>query len=250
MRRHRAEVEARRRLTQLAHLNRTATAGALSASIAHELNQPLGAILSNTEAAELLLENGRLDPATLGEILTDIRRADQRASDIIKRLRTLLKQGELERRPVDLNGIIEDTVAILRAPAALRQIALNWQSGAGITVDADPVHIQQVLLNLATNAMDAMPGTAGMRQITFRTASPNDAWIEVSVADTGTGIPDPKLNSVFEPFFTTKREGLGLGLSIVRTIVETYGGKIWAENRKEGGAVFRFTLPLARKAAA
>lgn len=251
-RRRRAELSSRRRLMEVIHLNRIATAGALSASIAHELNQPLGAILSNAEAAEVLLKAEPPDLPLVKEILADIRRDDQRAGEIIRHLRGLLKRDAAELREFDLNGAIADTVHILEPEAMRRGIRLNTDLSPGAPrVRADQVLLQQVLMNLAANGMDAMRGCApGERRLAFETALNGGAEVEVSVADSGAGIPNDKLKAIFETFFTTKSQGTGLGLSIARTIVETYGGRIWAENRTGGGAVFRFTLPLAKAHAA
>jgi signal transduction histidine kinase len=243
-----AELESRRRLVELAHMNRTAAASVMSASIAHELNQPLGAILSNTEAVELLLAANPLNLTQIKEILADIRKADQRAGEIIGSLRAFLKRKEIERREVELSEVIGNVVHLLDAEAKERKVEMTADRvQPALFVRADLVHLQQVLLNLALNGMDAvLDCVPGRRRITFETALVGKSTVEVSVADTGTGIPSDRLKSVFEPFFTTKPHGTGLGLSIVRTIVETYGGRIWAENRHEGGATFRFTLPLGR----
>jgi signal transduction histidine kinase len=243
-----AQLESRRHLLEVIHLNRTATAGALSASVGHELNQPLGAILSNTEAAETLLTMNPPDMRQLRDILADIRRDDQRASDIIRHLRGLLKKtGETELQRFDLNDAIGDAIHILVPEAMKRGVVLSAAQGQGTcAVCADEVHLQQVLLNLAINGMDAMSDCApDKRRLEFRTALRGISEVEVSVSDSGTGIPNDKLNDIFETFYTTKRQGTGLGLSIARTLVETYGGRIWAENRTDGGAAFRFTLPLA-----
>lgn len=247
-RRRRAEVEARGRMLEVIHLNRTAAAGALSSSIAHELNQPLGAILSNAEAAELLLKEKSPDIGQLTEILGDIRQADQRAADIIQHLRKLLKkQVEIELQEFDLNDAITGAMQVLSPEAAKRGVTLNKEGvSRQLLVRADQVHLEQVILNLATNGMDAMNGSGSSdRRMTIQTVLTDRPEVEVSVADRGTGIPAEKLKHVFDTFYTTKQEGTGLGLSIARTIVETYGGRIWAENRTGGGAVFRFTLPLS-----
>ena len=246
-----AELDARGRLMEVVHLNRTATAGALSASVAHELNQPLGAILSNAEAAEILLAANPPDLHLLKEILADIRRDDQRAGEIIRRLRGLLKKSELELQEFDLNDTIQSVLHILEPEAQKRGVVLSADQAQGaLPVRADQVHLQQVIINLATNGMDAIldGGAPDKRRLALQTAKVGEFEVEVSVADTGTGIPDDKLKDVFKTFFTTKPQGTGLGLSIARTIIETYGGRIWAENRLGGGAVFRFTLPLVRSA--
>ena len=249
-RRRHAELEARHRLLEVVHLNQSATAGALSASIAHELNQPLGAIRINAEAAEMMLRSERPNLILIQQILTDIREDDQRASEIIVRLRGLLKKrSEIDWQEFDLNEVIKSALQILHAEAARRSVLLSSnQFATELPVRADQVHVQQVLLNLATNAMDAMLDAASTeRKLVFQTALTEGRKVEVSISDTGRGIPEDQLGSVFDAFYTTKPSGTGLGLSIARTIVETYGGKIWADNRPEGGAVFRFVLPLAQR---
>ena len=248
-RRRAAELESRVRLLELVHLNQSATAGALTASIAHELNQPLGAIRSNAEAAELLLRGVTPDLELIKQILVDIKDDDQRAGDIIARLRGLLKKrSEIDWTEFDLNDVINGAIQILRPEAEQRSIVV---SSPGVTeelrVRADKVHIQQVILNLATNAMDAMLDVASTeRRLVFQTRLTKESKVELSISDTGRGIPSEKLVGVFDAFYTTKPTGTGLGLPIARMIVETYAGKIWADNSPGGGAVFRFVLPLAR----
>ena len=248
-RRYRAEVESRGRLQEVIHLNRTASAGVLSASFSHELNQPLGAILSNTEAAELLLTANPPDIGQVMEILADIRRDDQRAGEIIRHVGGLLKKkSSVELQEFDLNDAVRAALNVLDPEASSRGVVLRVsQAQSALPVRADAVHLQQVILNLALNAMDAMLNCVpGSRKMTLETALVGQTEVEVSVADTGTGIPKDKLVNVFDTFFTTKPQGTGLGLSIARTIIETYGGRIWAENKPGGGAVFRFNLPLAK----
>jgi signal transduction histidine kinase len=242
-----AEVDARNRLAEVIHLNRSAEAGALSASFAHELSQPLEAIMLSAATAERLLEPNAPETAKVKGLLADIREADKHAVDIVQHVRKLVKRrSEVELQEFDLNKVIANAVRILAPETKKRNVALRVNGKAQtLTVRADPIHLQQVILNLATNGMDAMSNApAGHRSITIQTASLEDASVEVSVSDSGTGVPEHKLNEIFDTFYTTKANGTGLGLSIARTIVETYGGKIWAENRPEGGAVFRFTLPL------
>jgi signal transduction histidine kinase len=249
-RRRRAEAQSHNRLLEVMHLNRAAAAGALSASIAHELNQPLGAILTNAEAAELLLAADRPDLDQVKEILGDIRQADQRAADIIQHLRALLRRkSEMGAQQLDLRDAIASAMQILSPEATRRGIVLSANgSERPLPVRADIVHLQQVILNLASNAMDAMNDAApGSRRMTIETALTKESEVEVSVTDSGTGIPGVALDHVFDTFYTTKPQGTGLGLSITRTIVDTYGGRIRAENLRGGGAVFRFTLPLAEQ---
>lgn len=246
-RRRAVEAQLRNRLLEVVHLNRIATAAALSTSIAHELNQPLGAILNNAETAELLLKASNPDLEQIKEIVADIRRDDQRAGDVIKHLRGLLKRGDIDMRELDLNAEVRNAISILDPEATKRGVELKQvQNSNALPVRADPVHVQQVILNLAINGMDAMQGLSGARMMSIETAMADEATAEVSVSDCGAGIPADKLTNIFETFYTTKPHGTGLGLSIARTIVETYGGRIWAENRAMGGASFRFTLPLAR----
>lgn len=250
-RRFAAEGESRFRLLELVHLNQSATAGALSASIAHELNQPLGAILSNAEAAEAILQGPAPDLNLIQQILADIRDDDQRAGNIIRRLRGLLKKrNAIAWQEFDLNEVVDSAIIILHAEAAKNRVAVSAeQSKRRLPVRADIVHLQQVVLNLATNAMDAMDaGATADRKLILQTALHDDTNVEMSISDTGRGIPKERLDNIFDAFYTTKPEGTGLGLSIARAIVETYGGKIWADNRAGGGAVFRIVLPLVQPA--
>jgi signal transduction histidine kinase len=246
-----AEMELRQRLSEVIHLNRTAIAGALSASVAHELNQPLGSILSNTEAAQLYLKADPPNLERIEQILANIRRDDQRAAEIINHLRGLLKKRSAhELQEFDLNDVVRDALQFLEPEALKRGLALSTNQAEGcLPVRADQIHLQQVILNLAMNGMDAMQDCArGSGRMAIQTVAVGESAIEVSVTDSGLGIPTDKLNAVFDPFFTTKQQGTGLGLSIARTIIETYDGKIWAENRPGGGATFRFTLPLSTRA--
>jgi signal transduction histidine kinase len=249
IRRQQAETASRRRLLELTQMNRSMTASAMSSSIAHELNQPLGAILNNVSAAQLLLAKDPPDLDEIGDILADIRKDDERAGEIIGHLRGFLRRGDATVRDVDINQAIADVLHIVEPEAAKRGIAIDCdRPQQELSVRADHVHLQQVLLNLTLNGMDAMHGTRE-RRIVFQTSRLADMQVQVAVLDTGVGIPQHKLNEIFESFVTTKQHGTGLGLSIARTIVEMYGGRIWAENRQEGGAAFRFVLPRAKSAA-
>nr|WP_246778710.1 HAMP domain-containing sensor histidine kinase [Rhizobium mongolense] len=248
-RRREAEIESRHRLLEVVHLNQSATAGALSASIAHELNQPLGAIRSNAEAAAIILRSERPDLKLIEQILIDIQDDDQRAGDIISRMRGLLKKrSEIDWQEFDLNEVTTSAIQILHGDAERRGVVVSSnRAPRELLVRADKIHVQQVVLNLATNAMDAMlEMVATERRLVLETTLTKESQVELSISDTGRGIPDEQLASIFQPFYTTKPTGTGLGLSIARAIVETYGGKIWATNRPEGGAVFRVVLPLAR----
>jgi signal transduction histidine kinase len=250
-RRQTAEFEVRQRLLKVLHLNRTAVAGALSASFAHELGQPLGAIHSYADAAMLYLKQSPPNLEKIERMLTSIQQDDLRAADIVTHIRGLLKKKhEVETQEFDLNDIITSTVEIMDAEALRNGIDLDaYRPNGPLPVRADRIQLQQALVNLAVNGIDAMRDcNRGKRRLSISTTLVNDSSVEVSVADTGAGIPPDKLNTVFDAFFTTKSQGTGLGLSIARTIVETFGGRIWAENRPGGGALFRFTLPLISSA--
>ena len=242
-----AEVEARRRMAELAHANRYSMAGELTASIAHELNQPLGSILVNTETPALMLESPSLDAAELKEILSDIKRDNHRASEVIRRLRSLLKRVPFEAKEVDLNDAVVDTMDLVSGFLHAQEVSLVSAVAPGmLPVRGDRIQLQQVVLNLIVNAADAMAHLdASQRKIVVRTARDGDL-AEVEIVDNGPGIPPEKLGEVFEPFYTSKPSGMGMGLSIARTIVEAHDGGISARNEAGQGACFRITLPLAR----
>ena len=246
--RHFAETEAISRRRQVVRLNRVTTANVLSSSIAHELNQPLGAILSNTEAAQILLKASPPDLTQIGEILSDIIRDEQRASEIIGGLRNLLNdRTKAELQALDLNDTVPDLVKIVMPEAVKREITLRTVlAPEALSVRADPIHMQQVIINLVMNGMDAMEGAPAPHNLTIRTRRNAESdFAEVRISDSGTGIRQENLTQIFDPFVTTKPQGTGLGLPIARTIIESYGGTIWAENRLRG-AVFCFTLPLIK----
>ncbi|TCU14656.1 sensor histidine kinase [Rhizobium sullae] len=248
-RRRDAERRSRLHLLEVVHLNQSATAGALSSSIAHELNQPLSAIRNNAEAASELLRSETPNLELIRQILQDIQEDDQRAGDIIGRMRGLLKKrSEIDWQEFDLNDVMSSAIRIIHGEAERRGITLKaTEPTAELPVRADKVHVQQVVLNLATNAMDAMLDVGSPRRtLTFATGLANEK-AALCVTDTGNGIPEERLPRIFDPFYTTKQAGTGLGLSIARAIVETYGGTISAYNRPEGGAIFRVVLPLARR---
>ena len=249
-RRHFAEAEANSRRREVVRLNRVTTANVLSSSIAHELNQPLGAILSNTEAAQMLLKANPPDLIQIGEILSDIVRDEQRAGEIIVGLRNLLNdRKEAKLQSLDLNDTVPELVKIVTPEVVRREITLRTLlAPEAVSVQADPIHMQQVIINLVMNGMDAMEGAPRPHNLTIRTLrNAERGFAEVRVSDSGTGIPEESLKRIFDPFVTTKRQGTGLGLPIARTIIESYGGTIWAENCQRG-AMFCFTLPLVRAA--
>jgi C4-dicarboxylate-specific signal transduction histidine kinase len=242
-----AEFDARQRIAELAHVNRYSIAGELTTSIAHELNQPLGSILVNTETAALMLESPSLDVNELKEILSDIRRDDQRAGEVIRRLRSLLKRAPFEAKEIDLNEMVGETIDLVSALAHARAVFLSSVlAETPLPVKADNIQLQQVLINLIVNAIDAMePMDKSQRRVAVRTARNGDS-AEIEIVDSGPGILAGKLSEVFDPFYTTKPNGMGMGLSIARTIIEAHGGQISAENQAKQGALFRISLPLAR----
>jgi PAS domain S-box-containing protein len=239
--------EARR---ELVHASRLAVLSELTASIAHEINQPLGAILSNAEAAELLLEDPSPSLDEVRRILSDIRKDDLRASEVIRRLRALLRQGEVERQPIGMQLVISDVVAILRGEAERRgvEMAIDSPTPDPMAVDAvvlaDRIHLQQVMLNLMVNALEAMSEQEGPKRLRI-SSSLQDNQVVVSIQDNGPGVPESVRNKLFDRFFSTKREGMGMGLAISRSLIEEHGGRIWMDIAPEGGAVFHFSLPLA-----
>ncbi len=245
-RRNHAEREAKSRVTELAHANRQATAGEFTSSIAHELNQPLGSILTNAETAELMLQSPSPDITELKEILADIKRDDLRANEVIQRLRSFLKRTPFETRDIDLNQILREVFDFLAVQASERNVALYLQPASGpLRVKGDPVQLQQVILNLIVNSMEAMSTMPYGRAVIGRTELNGGSSAVISISDSGPGIPSAKLSEVFDPFFTTKQQGMGIGLSIARTIMQAHRGRIWAENLADGGAVFHLSMPLA-----
>jgi C4-dicarboxylate-specific signal transduction histidine kinase len=244
------EITERKRLEEarrdLAHASRLALVGELTAAIAHEINQPLGAILSNADAAEMLLESGAASYDEVRQILEDIRKDDLRASEVIRRLRSLLHKRELEVQPIDLNEITSEVLRLIRAESLRRSVTVETGLAGNLPiVRGDKVHLQQVLLNLLLNGMEAMADTLEARRLGVYTSLNEHGFVEVAVNDTGAGIPPNCLPRIFEPFQSTKKEGMGLGLSISRSLIEAHGGRIWAENNHGGGATFRFTVPVA-----
>lgn len=244
--RNEAERESRQRLSELAHIGRQAAAGELSSSIAHELNQPLGAILTNAETAELILKSPSPDLVELREIITDIRRDDLRASEVIHHMRSFLTRAPFELRDIDLNDVMREAFGFLAVQAASRNVALYFNAfPEALPIRGDAIQLQQVILNLVLNSMEAMAAMPYGRAVIGRTELNGGSSAIVSISDSGPGIPAEKLAMIFDPFFTTKRSGMGVGLSIARTIVQAHKGQIWAENLPEGGAVFRLSMPLA-----
>jgi signal transduction histidine kinase len=240
----RIERDAFEQRRQLTHLSRVATLGELSGGIAHELNQPLTAILSNAQAARQFIANKTGDPEMLAEILQDIIVADQRAGEVIRRLHAMFKRGERQLEKLDVNVVVQDVLSIVHGDLVTRAVTAVAQLGAGLPpVRGDRIELQQVVLNLVMNACEAMPATASAeRQVTISTALVAGA-VQVTVSDRGSGFTSEQHARMFEPFYTTKPRGLGLGLSISRAIVLAHGGRVWCTARAGGGAVFHVALP-------
>lgn len=246
-RRRLAEVESRQRMAELAHVNRYAAAGELTTSIAHELNQPLGSILTNAETAESILKGASPNLDELREILADIRRDDLRASEVIRRLRGVLKKTPFEMIEIDLNETVREVIGFVSSLAHGRDIQLSYApTSVELRIKGDPVQLQQVILNLIINAMDAISEAGPRKREISVTTNLSGAFAEIRVGDTGPGIEAESLKKVFDPFFTTKPQGMGMGLAIVRTIVEAHHGKISAETQPSGGALFTIRLPIVR----
>jgi two-component system sensor kinase FixL len=244
-----AELEAARQRNELVHLSRVTTLGELSSSLAHELTHPLTAILSNAQAAQRFLARDDVDLDEVREILNDIATEDQRAGEVIHRLRRLLKKGEppKHRDDVDLNEVVRDVLKLMRNDLINQNVIADTDLAQNLpAVTGDRVELQQVLLNLVLNACEAMADCGSSeRQLLIASKLENGA-VEVSLTDRGGGIQEKKPEQVFERFFTTKKEGMGLGLSICRTIINAHRGEIWATNNAHCGATFHFSLPIVR----
>ena len=243
----RAEQEKQQLHDQLAHMDRVARMGEMAASLAHELNQPLTAILGNAQAAQQMLTVTPPDLPELSAIQIDIAQDAKRAGDVIRRLRAFLKRSSPVREPVDLNTLIPELIRFARMDASLRDVTIETRHAEALpNVLADRVQVQEVLINLIFNAAHAMHDAPGAtpRLITIAAAqAPRSTDVLVTVRDHGTGFRPHHLDTAFDPYFTTKPDGLGMGLRICRSIVEAHGGRIWAENHPDGGAVLSFTLP-------
>jgi two-component system sensor kinase FixL len=230
----------------LAHASRLAAIGELSASIAHEINQPLGAILTNADAAELLLESESPPLDEVRKILTDIRNDDLRASEIIRHIRTLTRKHVMHMQSLDVNEVAGEVVRLMDPEARRRNVSLCAELiAAPAMILGDRVHLQQVLVNLLLNGMEAMADTPeAERRLLVHSVTNGDRTVVISVIDSGRGIRPEKLPRLFDSFFTTKENGMGLGLAIARSIIDAHHGRIFAENNSDGGATFRFDLPV------
>jgi two-component system sensor kinase FixL len=242
-----AEAEALQHREELGHLSRVAAMGELATSIAHELNQPLSGITSNASAGQRFIDRGDVDLRELHDLLGDIVADGRRAGDVIRGIQSMVKKGIPARQRVNLNDLVINVVHMVKPNAMLHSCKVETLLEPNLPViEADPIQLQQVLLNLVINAFDAVRNTPGPhRKVVITTERNADGAIRTSVRDYGVGLPEEVRERVFEQFFTTKAKGLGMGLAIVRSIVESHGGTIAAENADGGGARFHFTLPAS-----
>jgi two-component system, LuxR family, sensor kinase FixL len=239
------ERQVMRHRGELAHMSRVSSLGVLAGSLAHEINQPLMSILANAEAAQTLLEGTSLQATELSEILADIVEDDKRAGEVIHRLRELLRKGQIQLRPLDVNAVVDDVLRLTRNELLTRGVTATASLARDLPlVRGDRIQMQQVLLNLVINACEAMDRCPGTRHVEVSTRVDHAEGVEVSVADSGQGIPAADLERIFEPFVTGKEQGMGLGLSVCRTIVAAHGGSLSAVNNGAAGATFRVTLPI------
>ncbi len=242
-RRRRAEEEVQRERAELAHALRVATLGELATSLAHEVNQPLAAIASNAQAAQRLLASATVDPE-VPAALRDITDAAQRAAQVIRRLRVLFKKEPSAPQPVDLNEVIKEVIGLLHRDLQRRHVRLQLSLPPTTPrVLGDVVQLQQVILNVLVNAAEAMAGAMHPRELRVTACVREPAVVSITVCDTGPGVPASDLEHIFERFVTSKAEGLGMGLSISRSIVKAHGGRMWATQNVEGGLTAHIELP-------
>jgi C4-dicarboxylate-specific signal transduction histidine kinase len=218
----------------------------MSTSLAHELNQPLSAMVSNAAAGQRFIDRGNVDLEEIREILSDIVADGRRAGDVVRGIRAMVKKEPVIRQQMNLNDVVAKVVQIVSPDALLRSCEVETSLHPDLPpITGDPIQFQQVLLNLVLNAFDAMRDTpVSHRKVTIGTEWNGDGAVRASVRDYGAGIPEPARDRIFDPFFTTKQEGLGMGLAIVRSIVESHGGAMVVDNPNDGGARFNFTLPV------
>jgi two-component system sensor kinase FixL len=239
-----AELKVVQQRNELAHLSRVTTLGEISGSLAHELNQPLGAILANTEAVEMHLQSPTPRMDVVRQILADIRRDDLRAGEIIHGMRAFLRRREFDMQPIALEELAREAVRLVSAEASTRQITIGVNISPQLPlVLGDRTCLTQVMVNLLVNAMDAMASCiAPYRHVTIHATQVDPSAVDIAVTDAGVGIPAADINRVFEPFHTTKQGGLGLGLAICRSIIEAHGSSILISNNTDRGATARFSL--------
>jgi C4-dicarboxylate-specific signal transduction histidine kinase len=243
-----AQEEAHRHREQINLLGRVSLLGEMTASLAHELNQPLSAIITNANAGMRSIDKGKEDPGMLREILADVETDGRRANDIIRNVRNTIKKSHPTRHQINLNELVTKVTHLVRPDSVAHSCEVETSLAKDLPlIEVDPVQIQQVLVNLVSNALDAMRWTPpDRRKVEISTAGNGDNEVRLSVRDYGTGLRAEVHERLFDRFFTTKEQGLGMGLAIVRSIVESHGGKIDAENVPDGGARFHFTLPVIK----
>lgn len=244
--RRRVELDAQLTRQELAHFTRVSTIGELTASLAHELNQPLSGILANARAAQRFVAAPSPDLALVRDCLADVVADTHRATDVIRRLRELLRKGKLRPILLDLNVLVGEVAKLLSSDALMRDVSITVDLEPDIPpVKADRVQLQQVILNLVVNAMEAVTASgAGDRIVRVHTHRDDELTVHLAVEDTGPGLDPGTETTIFEPFYTTKTEGMGMGLSIARSIVVANGGRIWAVNNPTAGATFHVTIPV------
>jgi signal transduction histidine kinase len=237
--------ESEERYRELLRVDRSSRLGELTASLTHELNQPLAAILSNAQAALRFLASGKMNPELSREILQNIVQDDKRAADVIRSLRSMVKKGEAKKEPVNVNDVFREVIAIAYGELSAHNILIETLLDETLpSVIADRTQIQQVVLNLVMNAADALAETAPNRRKIILQTKLRDGFIRAAVRDYGPGIDAAEVDSVFDPFYTTKHNGLGMGLAVCRSIITAHEGRIWAEKNPEGGATFSFELKV------
>ncbi len=242
------EAETSQLRDELAHLNRVGIIGNMASAIAHEINQPLTAILSNSQAALRLLN---IDPPDLNEVreaLTDIADADKRAGEVIRRIRSMVKKEEFHRELCNINTLIGEVIDFVQSEVVIQNISLTTNLEPRVRgIYVDKIQMQQVILNLIMNALDAMKNQPiDARHIDIATSIEDKEDVEVRITDSGAGVDEDNIENIFDPFYTTKTQGMGLGLSVCHSIIENHGGRIWVENCSGGGAKFSFRLPLTK----
>jgi len=240
-----------REMTQLrldlTNVARVMSLNEISTSLAHEINQPLGAILNNAEAAKILLSQAQDKREVIQEIVDDIIQDAKRAGDVVRRVRGIVKKADAHFEPLPTNTLIEDVLVLLKSSLAMSNVTLHLDLKPGLpNIRGDRIRLQQVLLNLVTNALEAMKETPS-KLLTVRSAMQASDMVTVSISDSGPGIAEASRAALFQPFFTTKKDGLGLGLSICKSIIDEHGGKIWEDNNPGGGATFSFSLKAWRE---
>jgi signal transduction histidine kinase len=244
----RSDERLQRQRERLEETAKLVAVGEMASMLAHQINQPLSAVVNYTRSCLRRLRSGTWDPQVLGEIMEQASQEAARAGAIIQRVREFVRKREPNRNAIDANPMVEDTLSLMRAEAAKHNVRLAFEPAIDVPqVDADRVMVEQVIMNLVRNGIEAMDDTpAGNRELRVSIAADGARFVRISVRDHGHGIPAEFTDNLFQPFFTTKRDGMGLGLSICRSIVEFHDGSLWASANPESGSTFHFTLPVAQ----